>query len=769
MFNWLKKEKKETSPPLPPDGRSSREESVNIISGMTGFMNHYAGISPVIPTDYLEFIIKVAIINPNISHAVKNWISLANNGHNLIISGGSDRVVDMAQERLNEKAYGLYKKTGGIDGLINHYLYQIAVTGAISSEDEIQEDRKGVKRVVIVPARKIRFKLKDDEYQPYQRTNEGDMLELNQETYNYYAYQVIENSPYAKPPMVAAIEPVLIQRDMTENVKFIIRKFGILGLTALSLTKPTRGPNESDEEYNKRVVQYAGGVMDALKKNYFKGLMVKYKDQELDHHNATGDARGAKDLIVMNEEQVASGIGVDTSILGRSYHSTETFANVMYMFMIRDANNFRRLVKRRQERTYRLDLLLAGIPVDGVTMVFNDNPARDPQSEAQANQIKTNDIIKKVQTGMIDPDTGAQERGYDEWFDPELINNAEGSMPGLFKRRMSSKQARFRFDQNLNKYVFVRNRTSLFSVPFNNQLTKTLAASEDAVRERVGKFADSYLKNINPYIESQRSQALDDIVRFIKQSNFTEFIDEDHFAERTYNFLMERYPEAFKSSKARLAVQKDVKRIYEFYRTKDIDTFAKDPGVIFTIDALDKQTMAFIGNLDQFYLSKFIRNSNAKSAIHSFLKEQFIEKGEGLFERTTDRVLIEFQGLLKDRLIDIEAYSAKRIINTSVQRMRNWANIGQLNEAEFEYARIFNPSPEAEICIYMNGKLIPIGKAYKAVQELSSLDPTEFEAGLKPITQDLIESKGIDKATADGEGFPPFHPNCHTRLLAEEN
>ncbi len=756
--------------PLPTNGRSSKEEAVNILTNMGGFLDFYSGISPVIPTDYLEFLIKVAIINPDMSHAVKNWIAMANNGHNLIIDAASDRVVEMAQERLNKQASALYRRSGGIDGLINHYLYQIAVTGAISSEDEIREDRKGVKRVVIVPVRKIRFKLEDGGYIPYQKTAAGDLLELNPATYHYYAYQVIENSPYAKPPMVAAIEPVLRQHDIHDNLDFVFKKFGVLGLTALSLKKPPRVANETDQEYNKKVYNYAQQINDALRKNFFKGLMVKYDDQTLEHFNVTGEARGAKDLMVMNDEQVASGIGVDSSIIGRSYHTTETCANVMYMFMVRDANNYRRLAKRRIERTYNLDLLLAGIPVDDVTISFNDNPARDPQSEAQAEQIKNNDIIKKVQTGMIDPDTGAQEAGYDEWFAPELLNNSDGNAPALFSRRPLGKKrtVRLKYDSEQNKYVFRRNSIRLSAKALSTAQKAALAVNEEAVRSRIEKFANSYLKNIRSYLAAQRAAAIDDIVRFIKQSNFSDFADETQYSERTYNFLLERYPEAFRSADAQKAIETDTKRIYEFYRLKDINAFPTKPDTIFSFSTVDTDTLAFIKNLDRFYLSKFINNSNTTSAIHSFLREQFLEKGEGLFEQTTDNVLAEFQSLLREKLIKIENYAARRIITTSVQRMRNWANIGQLHEAGIEYAQAYNPSPEAAICVYMNGKLIPVGVAYEAVQKLSSMEPQQFEAGLKPITPSTIEQKGIVQATADGEGFPPYHPNCHTRLIATD-
>lgn len=764
MFKFFRKKKTDNQTIIPPAGRSSKEEPSNILQSMAGWMSYFDGISPVIPWDYLEFLIKVAMINPDISHAVKNWINLANNGHNLIIEAANDRIIQKAQDRLNQKAVSLYERSGGVDGLINHYLYQIAVTGALSSEDVIEANRNGVKHIAIVPVRKIRFRYEQDEYQPYYLTNEGELLQLNPYTYAYYAYQVIENSPYAKPPILAAIEPVLMQRDAMDNMKYILRKLGLLGLVALTLKKMTKQPNETDEELRKRMQNYASQVMDSLKKNFNKGLMVKFEDQTLEHFNITGEARGAKDIFTLLEEQMASGIGVDSSVLGRSYHTTETFANVMYMFMVRDANNFRRLVKRRMEKTYRLDLLLAGIPVNDVTLNFNPNPARDPQSEAQAEQIHTNNVIKKVQVGLIDPDTGAQELGYDQWFDPELINGLNaGPLPVFGQRKL--KRIKLVFNKANERYEFNRPRIFLRTERAEEQ---NLTA-EEAVRKRVEQFANSYLKNMRQFLNKGREQAIKDVVDFIRKSDFGEFMGADDFAERMYLFFAERYPSVFKGLKSKQAIKRDAQRIYETYRLRDKSAFKKAPEISFTMDAIDKKTVDFISNLDNFYLSKFIHNHNVKSSFHSFLKDQFLEKGEGLFDRTSDSVLGEFQQLLKERAVEIEDWAAKRIINTSVQRMRSWAQIGQLNEAGFEYAEIYNPSPEAEICVYMNGKIIPIGPAREAVGRFAQMTPEEFEGNLHPITPSLIESKGVEQATADGEGFPPYHPNCHTRVIAYES
>jgi len=58
--------------------------------------------------------------------------------------------------------------------------------------------------------------------------------------------------------------------------------------------------------------------------------------------------------------------------------------------------------------------------------------------------------------------------------------------------------------------------------------------------------------------------------------------------------------------------------------------------------------------------------------------------------------------------------------------------------------------------------------AQEAVEKLSALSPEEYAKGLAPITSEVIRSIGVTEATRQGIGFPPFHPNCKTRLVAIE-
>ncbi|MFQ5637982.1 MAG: hypothetical protein ACE5IR_08290, partial [bacterium] len=131
------------SEPLPAGGRSSREDQ-NIFEAMGGFLDFFEGVNPLVPFEWLDFLTKAAIVNPDISHATTNLIGLANNGHQLVIEAESDAVVARAQERLNAQAKSLYPRSAGVDGLINHDIYQIAITGASSREDVIAPDLSGV-------------------------------------------------------------------------------------------------------------------------------------------------------------------------------------------------------------------------------------------------------------------------------------------------------------------------------------------------------------------------------------------------------------------------------------------------------------------------------------------------------------------------------------------------------------------------------------------------------------------------------------------------
>jgi hypothetical protein len=161
----------------------------------------------------------------------------------------------------------------------------------------------------------------------------------------------------------------------------------------------------------------------------------------------------------MNEEQVMSGVAMQPAFFGRTDSTTETYADVVYNLLLAQVGNIQRLVKRRQEATYKLDLLLGGLDVKSVSLTFNRAHARNPLQEAQADRVRVQTAVEKVRAGIIDADTAAQELGYESAFDAGLSGISDvGTNAKKYIRGPEAVGYRrsFRFDRASQSYRFVR-------------------------------------------------------------------------------------------------------------------------------------------------------------------------------------------------------------------------------------------------------------------------------------------------------------------------
>jgi hypothetical protein len=316
--------------------------------------------------------------------------------------------------------------------------------------------------VVIVPAAQIRFKREGGDYQPYQLVD-GDEVELNPVTYRYLAHMTIENSPYAKPPMVAAIEPILDQHRMKKNLQFVLKKFGLFGLISAAVTPPRQEMGEATDEYQRRVQSYLKDVLKAFQENFHEGMAVYTEDIKVERTNLTTDARGVQDIFRLNEEQVFSGMGSEPAMHGRTYSTTETYARVVYDLLVRHAESFQRPVKRRIERTYQLDLALGGIALDELSLHFHQAKSRDPLTEARARQVDWRVVREQVESGLLEPDTGARKLGCDDWHDagkiyPGIDIGADHQESSVRERNpvQIDQRHRFRFETGAQHYMHIR-------------------------------------------------------------------------------------------------------------------------------------------------------------------------------------------------------------------------------------------------------------------------------------------------------------------------
>lgn len=141
--------------------------------------------------------------------------------------------------------------------------------------------------------------------------------------------------------------------------------------------------------------------------------------------------------------------------------------------------SFQRPVKRRVERTYQLDLALAGISVEDVSLHFHQARSRDPLTEARARQVEWRVVREKVAAGLLDPDSAAREMGYDDWYDVARVPFSDKASLQLADSKSSSRplekrQHRFRFESFAQRYRHVRPRlTDLTATPMTKAASPT--------------------------------------------------------------------------------------------------------------------------------------------------------------------------------------------------------------------------------------------------------------------------------------------------------
>jgi len=748
--------------------RSSVEAPTSLGGSMSGFTSSFSTLSPVIPPSYLDFIELMAVVNPIISDIVRKNVTLSNTGHSLILADAPDRLIETAIAELNGLASELYPRSAGVDGLFEHYFRQLAITGALSSEDVLSDDLRGVRRVALVPVRSIQFKYEDGDYAAYQTGVAGGDVKLDPSTYHYFAADTAENSPYAIPPLVSAIRSVLIQNDMMDSFEFIMRKLGMMGLVVAKITPPPRKSGEGDKEWQRRVREYMSDVGSALGDNYRKGMLVFPNDIEVENKAvSTAGAASVESLMKIINQTMFAGAHSDPGLHGFNYGTTETFARVVYTEMVNGQSFNRLLVKRRQEATYRLHLLLTlkSRVQPSVAVAFKDAPALSPNIDELADTYRVSNIIKKVQGGYITPDQGAQEMGYDSAADPEraLAAPPAGVTPAPFGLARRSASRTFKFNANLQRYEFIRPVINLGSGRQAARGTERGQAralhtgictcGRDHVNlERPSAdeavWIDDYLAAIAPGSERARAaavEAIDELLAGTKSSDFTP----ESFADAAYAAIKKSYGSAFEAAGVADLVTEQLAGAYQFYRIQDTSLLGADGVAGLAFDSVDKRSVEFLTTIDKNYFSSFVDNDSMQSPMRTFLQEKYLEGGEGIFGRTNPATLDEFRGLFDDKLSELSDAEVQRIVDTSVARTRNWGHVGQLNEAGFDEAEVINGANPCDYCAAQAGKTFKVATARDQIEEMIGMNNDAFLDALR-----------------GGTDFPPFHPNCHCCLGA---
>lgn len=776
------KEKNQDKPDpglLPETGRSSVEVGVNTFSStLHSLASYYDIVNPEFPVELYKYITLLSVINPDLSQTASNFQNISNTGHKLILVDQNSNLIDTALDELNQKAYEWYKISAGVDGLIGHYMNQLIVSGAVSSEDVLEPDLTGVRKIVIVPTYSIRFRYIDGEYMPFQQPDsivnqKGDFLiPLNNETYTIYALNTINNSPYPVPPFISALEPITWQRDAFDSIRLGLKKIGLLGLNIVKVKPLKPEPGESDSDYVKRNQAYLKQVSQSIGNNFNKGIVVIPDSHEYKNFGLTANFTGAKDFLQIIEELLFSGAKTHSAFHGRPYSTTETYSTVIYNMLISMAANIRRLVKRRHEKTIRLHLKLTGMLPEVCSLIFNKDKRLDPNNEALARRQDQRNILELAQAGAISLQTAAQELGLNEWYDETLFEM-------MTQKGLELKQ--FAWSDAAQRYVHIRNLIDLDRQFKNERRTIRLKDEQkekevaEKAEKQIQKLTEDFLRESLPYFDQLESDVSEFAVNFLADN-----IDK---VEKDVYVLVDAVKQYIKGHDDYKNIDTEeswfkeeeetfVQDVAKYFKEDDLTVFSfgdEKPDFEFRFSEGDQVAADNFKKIGQYYFSKFIDNKDFGADIRTYVTT-LLERGESDFYGLTDEAKKEFLrkfGRAFKRDVD---FQMRRITASTLSRMRVYGHLSQLHDVDFQFAEVVSvlDMNRCDICAGMHGKKIPVGKAYDLMSSL--FDAEELEDIITFFESSNVGADDLDKTIDDlikeGKGIPPFHVLCRCILKA---
>lgn len=427
-----------------PPGRVSvpNDAEMDVLTSIRGMTSM---VTPSFRTDLIPLIRDLYKVNPDMSIAVQDIFKLANTGHTITFPNNSDEESAAMLLHLDVAARRWSNYTAGIDGLVNKFMVQCLIGGAISIEAVPDLKLKGVSTVLFINPEDVIFQRKSDGvYHPYQMNRSSRMfkgimqpyIKLNMTTFKYNAMFNDTDEPYGIPPFLAALDSLKTQADMRTNLKQIMELMGLLGFLEVTMEKPDRQANESIAAYERRLNRR----LTELKKNVHSGMkdgvVVGYQDDHTFKLNSTTKNLGGIDKVwSLNQQSVANGLGTSGTIIGVQSSNTEGGAGIVLSKMISQLKNIQMLASNTLEFIYTLELRLAGFNNKGMKITFNSSTVSDELKIHQANEYKIRNLISEYNQGLISQDDFARAMGIlkpdqKKPRPPQVVPGAGGGLGG---------------------------------------------------------------------------------------------------------------------------------------------------------------------------------------------------------------------------------------------------------------------------------------------------------------------------------------------------
>lgn len=389
-------------------------------------------IKPSFNIDAIKFIRQLRSQNPDIGLAINDMKELSNTGHKIKFSADTPHnIAENMREHIKEVSKSWLDGVNSIEGIINKLISQIWIGGAISVEMIPRTDLKGLSGLGLVNPEEIRVKInpKTRRYEFYQVNTRNffsnkekskdaplGFIKLNPNQFIYYGLTGDEEIPYGIPPYLTALEALETQKDMKENIAFIVDQIGIMGFLEFLMEKPFQEADESDANYRIRLENNLVDLRKEVLKGFKDGVIVGYKeDHESNFHSTTKNISNLDSIFNLNQVQVANGLKTHPTFLGVNTGASESSMSVVFTKMLSQLNNVQSILSSVLEQIFKMELRFYGFNekyIKSLRVEFNTSTITDALKSEQAGEIKRRNLKSDYIQGLISQEKFAEELGY---------------------------------------------------------------------------------------------------------------------------------------------------------------------------------------------------------------------------------------------------------------------------------------------------------------------------------------------------------------------
>jgi hypothetical protein len=374
--------------------------------------------------DIIPIIRKLIKMNPTMGQALRNIVELGNTGHKVFFDRAvTPEQVDLMRAHLANRGKQWAPGQPNMDGLVNKMMSQIVIGGALSNEWVPNDDLSGIESCILVNPEEIRFALSKNKkiYLPFQRPKglykgrSSDLIPLNPNTYKYFALNGDTEIPYGYPPYMSVLDRIVSENKMHQNIDFLVDIVGLVGFLEFLMDKPDKIGGETDKVYEARLNSMLSEAKVNIQKGMKDGVVAGYKDDHEFNFHSLGEkgAQTVTELYKINEMQKFSGLGMDPTIAGRDYNTSETQITVIFMKLLSQLKNIQNIVKANLEFGYALDLRLAGFKFQYLKVAFKQSTLQDEYKFQQSQEIKIKNAERKYLLGLSSQEQMADELDFE--------------------------------------------------------------------------------------------------------------------------------------------------------------------------------------------------------------------------------------------------------------------------------------------------------------------------------------------------------------------